>query len=164
MAQGRVEGIYIAPVGKAPLHRVEQVHAIAGRGLEEDRYFAQKGSFVKGDAGVAAGQQATLIEREAIEAIEREYDIKLEPGQSRRNIETRGIALNHLVGRDFRVGEAVLRGMKLCEPCGHLEGLTCKGVRASLIHRGGLRAQILVDGLIRSGDRIEVLQAAEIGA
>jgi MOSC domain-containing protein YiiM len=164
VAHGQVVGIYIAPVGKAPLHPVEQVNAVSGVGLEGDRYFQRTGSFVKGDAGVNAGQQATLIEREAIEAAEREYDIKLEPGQSRRNIETRGVALNHLVGKEFRVGQAVLRGIKLCEPCGHLENLTGKGVRASLIHRGGLRAQIVTDGLIRAGDRVEILEPAEVGA
>ena len=79
----------------------------------------------------------------------------LDPGNSRRNIVTKGVALNHLVGREFRVGEVTLRGIRLCEPCGHLEELTQKGVMQALVHRGGLRAQILIDGTIRVGDTIQ---------
>ena len=97
----------------------------------------------------------TLIEIEALEALRRDYEIELEPGAARRNIVTRGVALNHLVGREFSVGGVRLRGVRLCEPCAHLEKLSRKGVLRSLVHRGGLRADILSEGTIRPGDPVE---------
>lgn len=163
MSQSTVLQIYIAPAGKAPMQSVQKIHAVTGRGLEGDRYFTGTGTFVKG-GHTPASQQASLIEAEAIEALERDDGIKLNPGDSRRNIITRGIALNHLVGMEFTVGEVRLRGIKLCEPCGHLESLTQKGVKNGLIHRGGLRAQVLTDGLIRVGDAIIVAQTEPAAA
>ena len=96
----------------------------------------------------------TLIEIEAIDGLKRDYEVQLDPGQSRRNIVTRGIALNHLVEQEFRIGDVVLRGTRLCEPCAHMEKLTVKGAMRGLIHRGGLRAEIVKGGTIRVGDRI----------
>ncbi|MGH7178665.1 MAG: MOSC domain-containing protein, partial [Tepidisphaeraceae bacterium] len=124
---------------------------VAGRGLQGDRYFDRSGTF---SSKPGDGRQITLIEAEALEAILRESDIALPPQQSRRNILTRGVALNHLVGREFRIGSVNCMGVRLCEPCGHLEKLTRQGVRAALIHRGGLRADILTDGVICVGDVI----------
>lgn len=164
MTHGHVVDIFIAPVSEAPLQRVEHVRAVSGMGLEGDRYFNRAAAVPGIDPLKAAGQQATLIESEAIEAIDRENGICLQSGQSRRNIVTRGIALNHFVGKEFRVGDVVMRGIRLCEPCGHLEKMTRTGVRAALVHRGGLRAQILSEGVIRTGDRIEALQHAEVRA
>jgi hypothetical protein len=160
VSQGQVIGIYIAPVSEAPLQRVDSVRAVSGMGLEGDRYFNRIGSFPKTDPVKALGQQATLIESEALEAIDHESDLCLESGNSRRNIVTRGVALNHLVGKEFRVGDVIMRGIRLCEPCGHLEKLTIPGVRAALLHRGGLRAQILSDGVIHTGDHIECVERA----
>jgi MOSC domain-containing protein YiiM len=74
--------------------------------------------------------------------------------KSRRNLLTRGVPLNHLIGREFTVGEVVLRGIRLCEPCDHLEGLTVKGIKDGLHHRGGLRAEILHGGTLQPGDAI----------
>jgi MOSC domain-containing protein YiiM len=99
----------------------------------------------------------TLIEIEAIEALGRDYDTDLAPGLSRRNIVTRGVALNHLVEREFKVGPVTLRGTRLCEPCSHLEKLTRQGVMRGLVHRGGLRAEIVIGGMIRIGDGIVAL-------
>jgi MOSC domain-containing protein YiiM len=96
----------------------------------------------------------TLIESEALDAVRREYGVEISAAESRRNILTEGVALNHLVGREFRIGEVRLRGVRLCEPCNHLEGLTRPGVREALVHRGGLRADVLTDGVIRPGDRV----------
>ena len=84
-----------------------------------------------------------------------ERDIEIAFDETRRNILTRGLALNHLVGREFTVGTARIRGIKLCEPCGHLENLTRGGVRRALVHRGGLRAEVIGDGVIKVGDRLE---------
>jgi MOSC domain-containing protein YiiM len=97
-----------------------------------------------------------LIESEALEALKRDYDIEVEAVQARRNIVTRGVALNHLVGREFTIGEARLRGMRLCDPCAYLESLSARGVLRGLIHRGGLRADVVLGGTIRIGDAITV--------
>lgn len=152
MWQGVVAAIYIAPAAGQPTVPVNEVRAVPGKGLEGDRYFSQAG-FYSDRPGPF--REVTLIEIEAIEALRRDHQIELEPGDSRRNIVTRGVPLNHLVGREFRVGEVRLRGIRLCEPCSHLAGLTQPGVLPALVHRGGLRAQILTEGMIRLGDTIE---------
>ncbi len=130
---------------------VNEVHAVVGKGLEGDRYFNEVGSFSKNPG---LGREITLIEIEAVEALKQDYGIELDPKDSRRNITTRGVALNHLVGRQFKVGNVTLRGIRLCEPCSHLEKLTSKDVMRGLIHRGGLRAEILIGGVLRPGDVI----------
>jgi MOSC domain-containing protein YiiM len=133
--------------------RVEEIHAFAGRGLEGDRYYKKTGTYSKKPG---PDREITLIEVEAIEALKRDYGVDLDPGQSRRNILTRGAALNHLVGQEFNVGKVKLRGIRLCEPCEHLARLSGKEVLPGLVHRGGLRAQILTDGLIHTSDPIEI--------
>jgi MOSC domain-containing protein YiiM len=152
VSQGRVEAIHITDTAEAPMRGVAEVRAIAGLGLEGDRYAAKKGSFSKKDK---PGRQVTLVEAEAIEALERELGLVLVSGETRRNVVTRGVALNHLVGRDFSVGGARLRGHELCEPCGDLVRMTGKPtILAGLVHRGGLRAEILEGGVIRVGDEV----------
>ena len=153
MSQGKVVSIHIAAVAAAPMQAVTSVAAIAGRGLEGDRYAAKLGTY-SNDPG--SGRDVTLIESEAIEALRRDYNVALEAGESRRNIVTQGIALNHLVDKEFRLGEVVLRGTRLCEPCAHMEKLTVKGALRGLIHRGGLRAEIIKGGTIRVGDTLIV--------
>ena len=130
---------------------VRSVRAVAGAGLEGDRYAGGKGTFSN---QAATGREVTLIETEAIDALEREYDVEIDPAESRRNIVTSNLHLNHLVGREFTVGEVTLRGTRLCEPCGHLEKLTRGGVRRGLVHRGGLRADIVNGGTIHAGDSV----------
>lgn len=162
---GRIRAIHVASEQGAPTERVDSVRAFAGRGLEGDRYCiheagaengtdddrAATGTFVDRD-----GSDLTLIEREALEAVERDYDIALEPGVHRRNLTTEGVALNHLDGSRFRIGEVVCEGVELCEPCSYLERhLAENGVREALVHRGGLRARILEGGVVTVGDRIE---------
>src|SRR5262245_5568264 len=150
MFEGRLVGIFIGDRKREQLQSVEQVEAVPGRGLTGDRYFKQEGTFSKPEAD----REVTLIESEALAALARECEITLKPGQARRNLVTEGVPLNHLVGREFTVGSIRLRGLRLCEPCKHLESLTVTGVLNGLIHRGGLRAQILHGGLLRSGDAI----------
>ena len=164
MSQGQVVGIFTASEGGAPLVSCASVRAIPGRGLEGDRYFLGTGTFANKKDKLPHSQEASLIEVEALEAIRREKGIELVSGQSRRNIVTRGVALNHLVGKEFTVGDVRFMGIKLCEPCGHLEKLTQPGVRESLIHRGGLRARILTEGVIRVGDSVVALKSAETAA
>ncbi len=153
MSQGKVISIHIAAAAAAPIKSVAAVVALAGRGLEGDRYAAKLGTFSK-DPG--SGRDVTLIESEAIEALKRDYQVELGASESRRNIVTQGISLNHLVDKEFRVGEVVLRGTRLCEPCAHMEKLTIKGALRGLIHRGGLRAEIVKGGTIRVGDSVIV--------
>jgi MOSC domain-containing protein YiiM len=153
MFEGRLEAIYIAPHKSAEMQPKSEVQALGGCGLDGDRYCRQGGTFSKPGA---VDLEVTLIEAEAIEALEREQKIKLGQGQPRRNLVTRHVPLNHLVGREFQVGEVVLRGIRLCEPCGHLESLTVKGVKEGLLHRCGLRAQIVRGGTLRTGDEIRL--------
>jgi len=148
MPQGRVESIHIASAARAAVCRVDAVKAIPGAGLEGDRYALGTGTFFK----PKPDHELTLIESEAIEALKRDYGVAIEAGNIRRNIVTRGVALNHLVGREFLIGEVRIRGIRLCEPCDHLEKLTGQPLIKGLLHRGGLRAQILTAGVIHTGD------------
>jgi MOSC domain-containing protein YiiM len=150
MWTGKVDSIHIAPAAKVPTQAVEQVTAVPGAGLQGDRYFLKQGTFFK----AAPDFELTLIEAEAIEAAAREYKVSLPPGEVRRNVVTRGVPLNHLVGRDFLIGGVKVHGIRLCEPCSHLEALTGAPVIKALRHRGGLRAQILTEGVIRVGDAV----------
>ena len=151
MHDGQLIGIFVAARKSGDLHPLDKVEAVAGRGLVGDRYFLKEGTFSGKDG---PEREVTLIEVEALEGLAREYQITLQPAQSRRNLLTRGVPLNHLVGRTFRIGPVVVRGIRLCEPCGHLEKLTCKGVEKGLIHRGGLRAQVIQGGVLAVGSAI----------
>ena len=148
-----VVSIHIAPTGGAPMRSLRQVRALAGVGLDGDRYASQLGTYSNQPG---SGREVTLFELEAIEALERDYRIALEAGRTRRNIVTRGVYLNHLVGVEFTAGEVLLRGTRLCEPCAHMEKLTVKGAMRGLVHRGGLRAEVVKAGMIRVGDAIAV--------
>ena len=149
--RGDVVSVYAAASAGAPMESLQHVQAIAGRGLEGDRYFNGTGYWSK---NTAVSREITLIEIESIEALAREKQIEIDPGAARRNIVTRGVPLNHLVGCEFQVGSVRLRGTRLCEPCQYLESLTTKGLLAGLIHRGGLRAVILYSGTVGVGDQI----------
>jgi MOSC domain-containing protein YiiM len=150
MWQGTIESIFIAPTAKAAMQAQNEVRAIPGVGLEGDRYALRQGTFYK----PLPDFELTLIEAEAVEGMQREYGIELTPAESRRNLVTRGVPLNHLVGCEFQIGVVRIRGIRLCEPCSHLEALTGRPVIKGLRHRGGLRAQILSEGAIRVGDRV----------
>jgi MOSC domain-containing protein YiiM len=158
---GTVVAIHLAARGGDPLRPVEQVRALPGQGLEGDRYFNRTGTFVKPDGKVSSSVEATLIEAEALAALEQECGIALAPAESRRNILTAGIALNDLVGREFMVGVVHMKGIKLCQPCAYLESKTRQGVKDGLWNRGGLRAQILSEGVLRVGDAVKAVDAAE---
>ncbi|PYX08684.1 MAG: hypothetical protein DMG88_09275 [Acidobacteria bacterium] len=148
MWQGTIESINIADSAKAPMRALVEVRAIPGVGLEGDRYARQQGTFYKPEPDY----ELTLIEAEAIEALSRDCAIELPPGDARRNLVTRGVPLNHLVAKEFFIGDVKIRGLRLCEPCDHLQQLTERpGLIKGLLHRGGLRAQILSEGTIRVG-------------
>jgi MOSC domain-containing protein YiiM len=150
MWTGTIESIHLASAAKAPTRAVDQVQAIPGVGLEGDRYALQQGTFFKPEPAF----ELTLIEAEALEALKRDYGVELAPGEARRNLVTRDVPLNHLVGQEFHIGEVRIRGIRLCEPCSHLQTLVGRPVIKGLRHRGGLRAQILSHGTIRVGDTV----------
>jgi MOSC domain-containing protein YiiM len=144
VAAGRVEGIFIGPERTLPA-AVESARAVAGRGLEGNRYFYD-------DA--PPGRALTLIAAEALEGMAAETGVEISAAESRRNVLTRGIDVNALVGKRFRIGEVECQGVELCEPCLDLERATRPGVVKGLAHRGGLNADILVDGRIQVGDPV----------
>lgn len=148
---GTVVSIHVAAKAEGPMTAVESVRAIPGKGLEGDRYERGAGTFSKKPK---PDREVTLIEQEAIDAVARDDDVTINPGDTRRNLVTRDVALNHLVGREFSVGAVRLRGLTLCEPCKHLARLTTAEQSNALVHRGGLRCQILTDGVVRVGDAI----------
>jgi MOSC domain-containing protein YiiM len=150
MFEGSVVSIHIAPARERTMVSVEKIQAVPGKGLEGDRYSNGAGSFSKPQPD----RELTLIELEAIEAFRKDADTEFGEGDSRRNIVTRDVPLNHLVGVEFKIGDVRVRGLRLCEPCGHLAKLSNKPVLPGLIHRGGLRAQILTEGEIKTGDSI----------
>lgn len=156
---GRVEAIYIASTAAAAMRALQEAEAIAGKGLKGDRYLAGKGYYSKRPLP-GGGRQLTLIEAEVLEAIREETGVWLGPGECRRNIVTRSMPLNGLLGKRFYVGEVVLcEAVRPCDPCKYLEDLTGKRVLKPLVNRGGLRANILTDGTIRIGDRIREISA-----
>jgi MOSC domain-containing protein YiiM len=147
--KGQVRSIYVRSKPSEPVDELDEVLAVPGKGLKGDYYFAGSSSNKPGP-----GREITLIEQEALKAVENDNNVMLNPGDSRRNIITENVPLNHLVGREFRVGEVTLKGIRLCEPCVHLAELTQKEILPALVHRGGLRAQIITEGMIRAGDPV----------
>ena len=144
---GTVATILITANAEAPLSRVDEAEALAGRGLAGDRYAAGRGTF----SGPGHGYELTLVEAEVL------AEIQLASEQARRNIVTRGISLNGLVGHRFRIGSIECVGRRLAEPCAHLEKLARPGLLRPLVHRGGIRADIVRGGVIRLGDEIEAI-------
>ncbi len=141
---GAVEGLLVAPDAEEPMVAVDAVAAVAGRGLEGDRYSAGRGTF----GGAGRGYELTLVEAEALEAVGLSWE------EARRNVVTRGVGLNALVGRRFTIGPVECVGRRLAEPCAHLERLAGRTLLRPLVHRAGLRADILAGGPIVLGDRI----------
>jgi MOSC domain-containing protein YiiM len=138
-----VEAIHLGAMGVSELWSVDSVRAVAGKGLEGDRHFHAEGA--------RPGQALTLVDAEVVESVD------LPPGGTRRQVTVRGVDLNALVGRRFRVGDVECYGVELCEPCKHLEAMTRPGIIAELVHRAGINADILVDGVIGVGDAVEPL-------
>jgi MOSC domain-containing protein YiiM len=154
--QGRVESIHLAVSEGEPMRAADRIRVLAGIGLEGDRYATGRGHF---SSTPGTGRALTLIEAEVLESLRDSLGIALQPGEARRNVTTRGIALNALVGRRFRIGGVLCEGKRLCEPCRYLEGIVAKPLLDALTHRGGLRADVLEDGMICVGDELQVLES-----
>ena len=150
MSEGRVEGIYVGPAKTLP-EPVERVRAVAGRGLEGNRHFYDNAE---------PGRALTLIEAEGLEKMRDESGIDVSGAESRRNVLTRGIDLNALVGERFTVGGVEAVGVGLAEPCTKLQRISGEpGVLRGLVHRGGLRADVVAGGRIRVGDTVRAADA-----
>jgi MOSC domain-containing protein YiiM len=156
-----VEVIAIADNAEAPMQQIMTAQAIPGRGLDGDRYANRAGTFTP-RSGRLNGYDLTLIEAEVLDELTLTDGQRLGYAEARRNIVTRGVDLNALVGQRFRIGDVECVGRRLCEPCAHLERLTHKGVLRKLIHRGGLRADILTTGSITVGAAIERLEQDQV--
>jgi MOSC domain-containing protein YiiM len=144
---GRVEAIFITATHGVVPQAVDRVRAVAGGGLVGNRYF-----YADGDA--PSGVAITLVAAEAVEAFVDETGIEVTPAETRRNVLTRGIDVNALVGKRFRIGDVECMGVELCEPCSDLEAMTKPGVIKGLVHRAGLNADVLNDGEIAVGDAV----------
>lgn len=151
MAAGTVTHLHLCPRAFLPMRSFEALTFIAGEGIDGDRY--RNGTGFYSDRP-EEGRQVTLFEIETLEALRRDYGITLAPEEHRRNVTTRGVPLNHLVGRRFRVGEVLLEATRLSTPCRHIEQITGQEVFTPLLHRSGLHARILAGGVVRLGDAV----------
>ena len=151
--QGIVEDIFVADQGGAAMQRVVEVEAVAGQGLQGDRYMHGTGFYSRTDEC-----EVTLIEIEALELIQAETDVRVVDGEHRRNIVTRNLRLHELVGRRFTIGETVLKYDRPRPPCGYIQTITQHGMTKALADgRGGICARVIKTGMIRVHDRIELL-------
>jgi hypothetical protein len=146
-ATGVVAAILVAAEAELPLTRVDTAEAVAGRGLRGDRYFDGRGTF----SGPGRGYELTLVDSKVLDSIDLPWE------QARRNVVTSGVAVNGLVGRRFRIGQVECVGRRLAEPCAYLEKLARPGLLRPLVHRGGLRADILTGGVIAVGDEVAIV-------
>jgi MOSC domain-containing protein YiiM len=150
--KGELLHVHIAAGASQPMRALAEARLVAGVGIEGDRYATRTGTY---SVRHNADRQVTLIESETLEALARDHGIALAPHEHRRNLTTRGVPLNHLVGRKFRVGECLLYGGRLNVPCQYLEDLLGKKVFKPLVNRSGLNCQIVAGGIVRPGDVIE---------
>lgn len=157
---GRVVGIHVAPDAGEGMEAREEVEAVAGRGLRGDRYFAATGTYSESARDVP--RDVTLIERETLAAVERDYGVDIPAGAHRRNLTTEGVGLNRLVGDRLRIGDAVVEVVELCEPCSYLQELLgVEDLVDALRHRGGLRGRIVEGDVIAAGDAVTVAGEAD---
>lgn len=150
---GKVTGIFIAEEKEHLPMSVNSIEAIAHKGLVGDRYFTNSGTFSAAEP-LGPGREITLIEEESISILSEKLHQRVDPAQLRRNVMTRGIHLNDLVGREFKVGNVRLLGVRLCHPCVHLDRLSGWDVTSHLQEMGGLRADIMDNGWIHIGDTV----------
>ena len=148
----RLIEILTASSPSSPMTAQLQARAVPGLGLEGDRYFDGTGTFSPDPR--KPDFELTLIEKEKIEAFARESGLPFTAALARRNLVTESVDLNALVGREFQIGEVRVLGIRLCEACNYLAKTTFSEALKGLVHKGGLRAQILTEGILRPGDPI----------
>ncbi len=148
---GVVEGLHLVPRSFLPMRTMDNLSFVKGQGIAGDRYSSGEGFY---SDRPEEGRQVTLFEVETLEALWRDHGVRLMPEDHRRNITTRGVPLNHLVGRRFSVGDVVLEGTRLSTPCRHIEQITGKEIFTLLLNRSGLHARIIEPGEAFTGDPI----------
>ncbi len=148
---GRIEGLHLCPRSFLPMRSPDSLTLIEGTGIEGDRYSVGEGFY---SDRPEEGRQVTLFEAETLDALLRDHKVRLRPDEHRRNITTRDVPLNHLVGRRFRIGPVLLEGTRLSTPCRHIEQITGQEIFTFLLNRSGLHARILQGGVIRVGNEI----------
>lgn len=149
---GNIEGLHYVPRSFLPMKNPEALTLLAGVGVQGDRYSTESGFY---SDRPEEGRQVTLFEVETLEALQRDHNIILRPHEHRRNITTRGVPLNHLVGQKFRIGDVLLEATRLSTPCRHIEQITGQEIFEPLINRSGLHARILIGGQIHLGQAIQ---------
>lgn len=157
--EGALIAIHVTDAASRPMRALEEATLVPGIGIPGDRYAERRGKYSERHH---IDRQVTLIEEETLDALARDHRVRLEPHEHRRNLTTRGVALNHLVGRYFSVGQCVLYGGRLNVPCLYLEELLGKKVFKPLINRSGLNARVVVGGRIRRGDAIRSVAADSV--
>ena len=149
---GNVVELFTTDRMSAPMKKMEQLNALAGQGIEGDRYFLGTGTYSKKPE---PGRQVTLIEIEILEWLKDKFEITVKPEECRRNVLTRGVQINDLVGSEFFVGAVRLRAHRITQPCRYLENLLVQpGLYEALWDNGGISCEILSDGIIKEGDII----------
>jgi MOSC domain-containing protein YiiM len=150
---GHVEAICIAPAAEAPMSALSEVEALAGVGLNGDRYARGVGYYSPRPTDPGA-REVTMLEGEVLDWLAAEHGVVLSPTEHRRNLTTRGVRLEPLIGKRFAVGDVVLEGVRDCPPCEHLEQVTAKRVMRLLLDRAGIRARVVRGGTMRIGDAV----------
>jgi MOSC domain-containing protein YiiM len=153
---GEVVAIHVAAAKGKPMQALGEAQVVAGRGITSDRYAEQRG-FYSPRPAEDGGRELTLFEAEVLDALARDFAIELGAHEHRRNVTTRGVRLDDLLGQQFRIGSVVCQGVRPCTPCEYLQGLTGKPILTPLVDHGGLRARVLEGGTIRPGDPIALV-------
>ena len=152
VATGSVVALFTVDRREAPMKQSEQINAIAGKGIEGDRYLLETGTYSKKPE---PGRQVTLIQSEVLDSLKTKFDITVKPEESRRNVLTKGIEINDLIGTEFFVGPVRLKAHRLTRPCLYLENLLSQpGLYNELWENGGISCEILSGGVIKEGDVI----------
>ena len=150
--QGIVTHLHWTERGSMPMQRADNLELIAGVGIKGDRYATEQGFY---SDRPEPGRQITLFEIETLEALQRDHGVELTPDEHRRNVTVQGVPLNHLVNRQFRIGECLFEATRLSTPCQHIEDITKKTISRWLINRSGLNCIIVTGGLIKPGDIVK---------
>lgn len=149
---GTLEHIHVTPAKSRPMQRLEQARLVAGRGVEGDRYLLGTGTY---SMNPGEDRQVTLIESEMLARVALDCGHDIAPHEHRRNLQVSGVPLQHLVGLRLRVGEALLEGVRINQPCKYLNLMLGRDVYMALWNRSGLNCKIIESGVVRPGDRVE---------
>jgi MOSC domain-containing protein YiiM len=153
---GKIVNLLISKDPQSPMQNVNQIVLEVGKGIFGDRYYFQKGTF-SDENKIEPDSEVTLIEIEKINTLNEEHKLNITAEDFRRNIVVSNCDLNSLVGKEFQIGEVVLKGLRLCEPCKYLaDKLKEEKTLSKMVHKAGLRAQVIKSGSINLDSQVEV--------